>query len=198
MKEKTQINFSNIIRYFDIAEASRKNTEEFSLQILKVINNTDELVEVASSVHNEAIISVVFSTMTLEAFINEYGIKHSSKSYFDNHLDQLKLLSKFIIIPKLNDRIGIDIEKQEFEDLKWLIKLRNELIHFKKKTKHAAIIDMLKPLEQSDFIQKEHAQKAINTVRNVIRILDSNLYSYIEEKSYSKIFKEKNKKKEKY
>ena len=198
---KEQLTLSNVMRYFHIAEASKKNAENLTAQIneiLKEENNPNKLVEYASSAENEVIISIVFSVMTLEAFINEYGIKHTSKTYFKNHLDNLKLISKFIIIPKLTNDLEIENGNKEFENLKWLLNLRNEIVHYKNRIVDVKQIDMTNPINQKNFLQKEHAQKAINTVREIIKIIDPNLYVFIDEKTYYNVFQEKKKTKKKY
>ena len=198
---KNQVTLSNVMRYFHIAEASKKNAKNLTSQISEILkeeNNTNKLVEYASSAENEVTISIVFSVMTLEAFINEYGIKHTSKTYFTNHLDSLKLISKFIIIPKLTNDLEIDNGNKEFENLKWLLNLRNEIVHFKKRIVDVETIDMTSPINQKNFLHKEHAQKAINTVREIIKIIDPNLYILIEEDTYYNVFEEKKKPKIKY
>lgn len=47
-----------------------------------------------------SIVSVVFSALSLEAFINDYASQRLSKSYFDNYLDKLDLVSKWVVIPR--------------------------------------------------------------------------------------------------
>jgi len=181
--EKT-INFSNTARYFEIANKAYNNAERFVVSRNRELRNKQvdhkKLINFSSSVHNESIITVVFCTMTLEAFINEYGILACSRSFFQNHLDSLNLISKFILLPKLNNRPELETDRQEFQDLKWLINLRNDLTHFKIKEKSVQEIDMTNPINQRDFITEEHARKSISTVKNVISILDNEKLKILE------------------
>jgi hypothetical protein len=176
VSELKTIIFSNTSRYYKIAMQSYNNVENFVVSRDREIKNSpinhQKLIKFASSVHDEAIITVVFSTMTLEAFINEYGVVFSSRSFFQNHLENLNLISKFILIPRINNKTELETDKQDFQDLKWLINLRNDLTHFKIKEKSAQDIDMTIPIKQKDFITEEHAKKAIKTMKNVISLLD--------------------------
>ena len=198
-----RINISNVLRYFDIAEGARKNARDFAEALSNMIGTKDnigEFVEIGSTIHNEATIAIVFSAMSLETLINEQAIKKYSNSFFKNHIDQIKLISKFVLLSKLNNTVGLDPDKQEYQELKWLINLRNELVHFKYKSR--TIVDfevkISDPLKQSDFINEKQAEKAISTVRNVIKIIDPKLYTFIEESNYESIYMDKNKKKKKY
>ena len=158
MDDGKTINFSNTTRYFEIAHRACKNVEKFVASRNGELRNKpidhEKLIKFANSVHNESIITVVFCTMTLEAFINEYGILACSRSFFQNHLDGLNLISKCILLPKLNNNPELENDKQEFQDLKWLINLRNDLTHFKIKEKRVQEIDMTNPINQRDFILK--------------------------------------------
>jgi len=184
MDEQEKINISNTAHYLEIAKRSCENVERYVAsrdgELKNDPINHEKLVEFASYVHKEAIITVVFSTMTLEAFINEYGILASSRSFFQNYLENLNLISKFIVLPKINNKPELETDKQEFQDLKWLINLRNDLTHFKMKEKSVQKIDMTTPINQKDFITEEHARKAINTAKNVINILDEGKLKVLE------------------
>jgi hypothetical protein len=176
MSDLQKIKFSNTIRYYEIAKNSYDNVEQLAKnrndELKKQPINHNQLIKYANSVHNEAIITIVFCTMTLESYINEYGITNSSRSFFQNHLEKLNLISKFTLIPKLNNKPELKTDKQEFQNLKWLINLRNDLTHYKIKEKDVADIDMTKPISQKDFILEEHAEKAIKTLEETINILE--------------------------
>lgn len=176
MSDSQKIKFSNTTRYFEIAKHSLENVERLVAErnsgLKKDPINHNQLVQFANSVHNEAIITVVFCTMTLEAYINEYGIANSSRSFFQNHLEKLNLISKFTLIPRLNNKPELETDKQDFQDLKWLINLRNDLTHYKIKEKNIGDIDMTLPINQKDFIMEEHARKAIRTLEGTLNILE--------------------------
>ena len=82
-----------------------------------------------AEIQRAAMVSVIFSALTLEAF-NNYGIEHFSRSYFDNHLDKLPAVSKWIVIPTLAVGKEIDSDSQSYEQLKRLFKRRDRLVHY--------------------------------------------------------------------
>lgn len=47
-----------------------------------------------------SVISIIFSALTVESFIN-YGILKLTRNYFEKHLDKLSVESKWVIIPRL-------------------------------------------------------------------------------------------------
>lgn len=172
-----KIKFSNTSRYFEIAKAASQNVEtlvkERSDEIKKGEQiNFQQLTNLANSIHNESIITIVFSTMTLEAYINEYGIENSSRSFFQHHLDNLNLISKYLLLPKLYNNPELVTSTKNFQNLKWLINLRNDLTHYKVKEKKIEDINMTTPIEQKDFILEGHARKAIKTVEEIFNILE--------------------------
>ena len=107
-----------------------------------------------AEIQRAAMVSVIFSALTLEAFINNYGIEHFSRSYFDNHLDKLPAVSKWIVIPTLAVGKEIDSDSQSYEQLKRLFKRRDRLVHYKTKKKKLSEIheeDVWVTEEQSEF-----------------------------------------------
>ncbi|WP_143046361.1 hypothetical protein [Trichormus sp. NMC-1] len=84
-----------------------------------------------SEFSESAITSIIFSGLTVESFINYYGISRLSKNEFDNYLDKLDLLSKWIVIPKFVTGNSIDTGSHAISLLKQLIRSRNKLVHYK-------------------------------------------------------------------
>ena len=184
MNELDTLTISNTARYFEIATQSYSKVQQLSSNCDRELKNSpinqERLLKHAGSVHNEAIITVVFCAMTLEAFVNEYGAKHFSRKFFNNHLDRLSLISKFVIIPRINNNNALATDDQHFQDLKWLINLRNELTHFKTKEINVRDLDMAYPISQKYIITKDHAKKALNTAKNVMSVLDDGKLKVLE------------------
>lgn len=168
--------FTNYRRYLEIAqEAKNKALESAHKRNELVALRSDDYKSIGSygeKVHKEATICVVFSAMTLEAFINEYGIDSSSSSFFKNYLDKLDLLSKFLLIPQLYKTKLIDTNSHVFENLKWLINVRNDLIHFKKRSKKIKDFDMTESIKLKDFMMESHAEKAVMTVHSILELFN--------------------------
>ncbi|WP_027076223.1 hypothetical protein [Maribacter antarcticus] len=85
MSDSQKIKFSNTSRYVEIVKKAYGMVESFvtkrNNELKKNIDH-HQLIKYAESVHNEAMITVVFCTMALEAYINEYGIMNSSRRFF--------------------------------------------------------------------------------------------------------------------
>jgi len=112
-------------------------------------------------------VSVVFSALTLEAFINHYGIERLSRRFFDNHLDSLRPVSKWLLLPKLFVGKQINTGGEPFELLGELFGLRNRLVHYK--TRRKRICDLV----EEDWVTERHARNAIRAVRSVVEELRS-------------------------
>lgn len=110
-----------------------------------------------------ALIVIVFSAFTLEAYINHYGISRLSRNYFSRYLDKLDLLAKWIVIPRVVTGKKLDPGCAAMQDLSWLVSLRNRLAHFKSETKTE--------IEESDWLWYEDAEKAVRTVKRVVSLL---------------------------
>jgi len=129
-------------------------------------DDVDFICEKNAEIQRFAMISVVFSVMTIESYINEYGIENFSKSYFNNYLDKLDLKSKWVICPKLVTGKQIDTSSQTFELLGKLIALRNSLVHDKTRKKRISEVN------ESDWVTEVEAQETVDTVRKLFKELD--------------------------
>ena len=112
-----------------------------------------------------ALIVVVFSAFTLEAYINHYGINRLSRNYFSNYLDKLDLLAKWLVIPRIVTGKKLDPGSHAMQGLSWLISLRNRLAHFKSKKITVGEI------KESDWLWYEDVERAIRTVKRVVSLL---------------------------
>lgn len=91
----------------------------------------DSIDQSYSELVENSISSIIFSGLTVESFINYYGITRLSKNQFNTYLDKLDLLSKWIVIPKFVTGKSIDTGSQSIEFLNKLIRSRNKLVHYK-------------------------------------------------------------------
>jgi len=98
--------------YFKIALDNYKNIEKLKKEhdsIQKRIEHKKEisakefdlLAEKQDAMGQLAIVVIIFSVSSLEAYINHYAISRLSKNYLKNYLDKLDLLSKWIVIPRI-------------------------------------------------------------------------------------------------
>lgn len=74
--------------------------------------------------------AVIFAALAIEAFINFYAVKKSSKSYYDNYFDTLTVIQKWLLIPKIfNPGKGLDPGREPVQSLSNLVRARNSLVH---------------------------------------------------------------------
>ena len=137
-------------------------------------DDIDFICEKNDAIQRYAMKTVVFSIMSIESFINNYGIENFSRSYFDNYLDKLDIKSKWVIYPRLVTGKQIDTDSQAFELLGKTIALRNRLVHDKARKKPVSKIT------DSDWITELDAKDSIDTVRKLVKEL-ANLDKNIDE-----------------
>lgn len=174
---KNEFIFSNHTTYFSIAYhncnlasdlASKRKDISSSLGLGKKLTEEDYQTGCREKALGDAsIIAVIFSALTLEAFINHYAIINFSKSYLEKHLDKLNTPSKFLIIPKLIKGKELDVSHTYFKSLNELFTLRNQLVHYK--SKKIKLLDFMEHKEP--YINEKYAQKAIQTVLEVLNKL---------------------------
>jgi hypothetical protein len=78
-----------------------------------------------------ALATIVFSALTVEAYINDYALRHFSKKFFAARLDTLSTLNKWVIIPHLVTGQGYPVARQGYQELYKLISKRHEIVHAK-------------------------------------------------------------------
>ena len=81
-----------------------------------------------------AVIAVTFAGMALEAFFYDYAAQQLGDALVKDHLDKLDLKSKFLIYPHLICGQKPDKSGLAYQSLGRLVKLRNDLVHFKSKS----------------------------------------------------------------
>jgi hypothetical protein len=87
-----------------------------------------------------AIPAYIMAVAAIEAFINEMFLSPSGRGFLSNApqnaafweaLENTSLTSKLAFIPQLFFGQAFEIGKQPYQDMKKLIRLRNELVHYK-------------------------------------------------------------------
>lgn len=167
-----EVFFTGHQTFFSIAYRHHKHVErlvsEREARKVKDDRDVDYVCEKNAAIQRSAMVSVIFSALTLEAFINNYAIERFSRSYFDNHLDKLNPVSKWVLVPKLITGKAIDTDGQPYERLKKLFKLRDRLVHYK--TKRKKVSEMVLG---EDWVTENHSEDAILTVESVLNELST-------------------------
>lgn len=157
--------FAIAIRHYRQIEKLVKQRDQFKIKTERDVNYSATL---NASIQRDAMVTTIFCALTLEAFINLYGISNFSKRYFDKHLDKLNPISKWLIIPKLLTGKQISTDGQGYELLKETFKLRDKLVHYKSRKKKVSEL-----IEQQDWVTEKHAQRFIKGVTKILQELKS-------------------------
>lgn len=128
-------------------------------------NDVDWICEKNAQIERVAIVSVVFSALTAEAFINHYAVVKLSKSYLEKYLDKLDPVAKWIVIPRMITGKSIDPGSLPIQRLGSLVTLRNKLVHYKTRTK------IISQIKDSDWVSVNDARNGVETIRGLIEAL---------------------------
>lgn len=174
-----EVEFTNYKIFWEIAIKNHNKVIKYAKEkneitkTTKLTNNTIDFICMQNAkIEKYAIITIVFSIMTLESFINNYATKHYSITYFKNYLDNLNLKSKILLIPKLISNEQIDTGSEAFCLFIKTLKLRDKLVHDKTKK-----IDVSKPFDY-EWVAEEESKNAIESVIKIVKDLhdiDSNI-----------------------
>lgn len=125
---------------------------------------------------NKAIISIVFSAMCIESFLNDFAAASLGDAEFYDNFDRLSTIGKFQLISKFILNVEIDKSKAYYCYLKRLFKLRDAYVHNKsKKSKFQGyteeeIEEIHKSMEETeDFWDFDKYTLPINNIENLMK-----------------------------
>lgn len=166
----TDLLINNINVFTKIAvenlESARKQRHQ-----AKGAKSVDEHVAFIMQSRQYAIVAIVFSAFALEAYINNYAARKRSNAFFKEHLDNLDFVSKWVVISELFSNKRFPKDKQCYQSLDELRKLRNELVHSKSKTIQLEDKDEIKKIGDDVYSMVNHAEKAVETIFMVVKCL---------------------------
>lgn len=116
--------------YFDIAQDEYVKCLDVASIDTSNMHPAEE-VEISSRADEHAIKAIIFAALCVEAAINDYAGLHLGDSYSEKHLQNLDVVSKWVVIPTLVCGKSIDKSGPAFGALKKLVKARNKLVHNK-------------------------------------------------------------------
>jgi len=167
-----EITFANHETFFAIAyhhhEFVKHLVKERDARPAKYDRDVDFHCVKNAEIQRAAMVSLIFSALTLEAFVNNYAIERFSRSYFDNHLDKLPTISKWIVILKLVTGKELNSGAQPYGCLKRLFKRRDRLVHYK--TRKKKLSEMY---EEDIWVTEEQSAEALATVEAILKELSS-------------------------
>jgi len=133
--------------------------------------SVDEHVSYIMRSRQYAMVAIVFSAFTLEAYINNYAARKRSNAFFKEHLDNLDFVGKWVVIPELFTGRRFPKDKQCYQYLEELKKLRNELVHSKSKTIQLEDEVEMKKVGDDVYSMINNAEKAVETIFMVVKCL---------------------------
>lgn len=137
----------------------------------KSAKSVDEHVAAIMQSRQYAMVSIVFSAFALEAYINNYAARKRSNTFFKEHLDNLDFVSKWVVISELFTGMRFPKDKQCYQNLEELKKLRNELVHSKSKTVQLENEVEMKKVGDDVYSMVNNAEKAVETIFMVVKCL---------------------------
>lgn len=152
--------------------------EEYNKEIEHLLN---EAADIKNQPDAAGHISIIFSAMCLEAIINHYAINRTSKTLFENYLDKLDVKAKWVIIPKLLSTVEFNRESQAFELLGKVVKLRNDLVHYKSRVIRfpANMAEQMEKDEKDFYSNVRNSIQAIFSVVEELKRIDLNWKEHI-------------------
>lgn len=116
------------IKYFNLDKQSKSinynDGGDGKEALLKALN-------LVSQMQKHVTISIIFSALCLEAFINYYAINNLKRPYFNKYIESLPIGKKWMIVPKLINGKSFEMGSHEMAELKYLFDERDNLVHFK-------------------------------------------------------------------
>lgn len=140
---------------------------------------------------SNCIITVVFATMAIESFLNDYAAACLGDSNFYDSFDRLDLLAKFQLVAKCILEKEFEKSRLYYSSLKELIKSRNLFVHNKSiamdydKLASKAVLKTIEDKQQIEgkvkplFKECENAIKAIVEVARYFEENDENSHAYL-------------------
>lgn len=175
----------NVILYADVALRNYARVKEQFESVDFSCDDYDDNLQY-DLILEYSMITILFSTMCIEAFLNDYAAACLGDKEFYGNFDKLSIDGKFALIGKFVLSAEIDKGQSYFFRLKTLIRERNELTHSKSKeiadyhcyTEEPALVDDpfgecedgINPAPYKEMIKS--ANNAILAVRDIALFFD--------------------------
>ncbi len=168
-----------------------------------------------STFYNHVIISVVFSAMAIEAFVNDYAASCMGDELFYQNFDHLSIISKLQLIAEFILKRKFDKTKSYYSNVKEIFSARDKFVHSKSQSaddyfnknnitfpdnfeEYVSHFDAENYLvAEKDELNKEFclSQTAIKAMRDIAKYfdnIDSNCYAFFRLLGIGEFSKEEN------
>ena len=152
-------NNQSILLFQELKDSNikRKNLSEEDLELF----HHEEFLPLRLKFENHCIITIIFSALAVEGYINYYATNNFSDNFIKQHIEKLDLLSKWVLLPQLVTSNKFPRDGEAFQSLKQLIKDRNYLVH--NKTARLEIYDQ----SSDSFTMSSKAKKMLDFGNNL-------------------------------
>ena len=160
--------FGLAVRNLLMARRLKKEFDDYARQT-ESVEGTDDVWDhflfLAKSMSDHCLVVVVFCALALEAFVNHYAISRISGSYFGRYLERLSIQAKWVVIPGIVLGAGLKPGSRPLQELDWLVRLRNRLVHYKSHEVHPDRDTT------SGWVRRSDAERAVKVVRGLVTAL---------------------------
>lgn len=171
--------FKRTVKEFEDADASHQAAEKDYNQVKGDADATASVKAMprlfsALRRRTEAgVMLLMAATAHLEQVINDYGHTFLDPQAYDEHLDNLRTITKWLLLPRLCQNKDIKEDNPAINSLRELIKARNAIVHHRRSEMY------LEPHKASKHVSTEAerflsaARKASSTVDALLKLLTS-------------------------
>ena len=143
-KQASNVRQTSISTFLSVVKENHRKTAMLDTQLKKLereytgAKDDDHYIEfwkktqtVEDKLISASFIVIVFSAITLEAYIYDYAARYLTDSFVKDHLDKLDTFSKWVVVPALITGRELPPHPNWQGPLRQLIKTRNSIIHHK-------------------------------------------------------------------
>lgn len=162
----SKIAFSGFDRFSALWPEYLRANQEFETY------DSKEYIRVRDDSATAGIETIVFSALTLEALVYDFGARNLGDEFAHRHLDKLDTPSKWVVTTQLVSGKEFPKSDHSYETMRRLFKTRNELVH----AKSAALpttncdIDYGKLLASQDQIEHRFPEEVKNARESMVLV----------------------------
>jgi len=134
------------------------------------LHEFSKILSISSQIGECRVISIIFSALCLEAFINHYAINKFPRPFFDKYLEKLPIKTKWILIPRLVTGDSFGMGSKPIAELKKLFNLRDKLVHFKTCV-YDTVEEYVQKEKKDEIISEQNTKTSLLSVASIIKAL---------------------------
>lgn len=125
--------------------------------------------DLSHRVLSESVVTVVFTAIYLESFIYKYACNYMPLEYFDEHMDSLGAVSKWVVIPRMVDGKHMNTDSRGFKMLREVVRCRNRIV----RSRIFSIDPEMKNIHKVNSHSTELNRCATNAMETICELLDT-------------------------